>query len=107
MPSTSGSSFSATHGVSDRVHSHASDMRAPASMPVFSSLANPDILMVQISELTDGCSTLQSDHTQLSGGQRQMGPVAVFSCQTSNSASRPDHLSAATGSHFYIMYFHP
>ena len=69
MPSTTGTSLAATHRMSDGVHGHASNVRSSAPMPVSSGFSDTNILVIEISDLANSCPALQTNHSQLAGGQ--------------------------------------
>ena len=62
MSSTTGTSFATAHRMSNGVHGYASNVRSATTMSVSSGFANTNILMVQVSNLTNGGSALDTNH---------------------------------------------
>ncbi len=55
MPSAVAPAFAAAHRVGMRVHGLAAHMRTPAHVPLPPRLANRNVLVIEIPQLTDGC----------------------------------------------------
>ncbi len=106
MTSTTGSALATAHRMSNRVHGHASNVWSSTTMPVSSGLADTNILMIQVSDLTNSGPALQTNHSQLTGGQGQMSPMAVLSGQAGDSTGGAYQLASTSGGHFDVVYFH-
>ena len=92
--------------MSDGVHGYASNVWSATTVPASSGLADANILMIQVSDLTNSGPALQTNHSQLTGGQDQMSPVAILGGQAGDAAGGAYQLSSASGCHFDVVYFH-
>ena len=103
MTSTGRPSFSTPHGVIYRIHGNTSDLR-PFSQPAFTTgLAQINIFMDRIAQLTDGGFTIHQNHTHLTGGQFNQRVSSLLSHQLGVSSGTSYNLAALTGAQFNIM----
>jgi hypothetical protein len=78
MPATLGPTFTTTQWVIDRVHSHTPDS-GPYSQPSWlAGLANCNIFVVNITNLTDGRRTGQVNQTYLPRWQTHLAVITFF-----------------------------
>ncbi len=95
--------FTTTVRVVDRVHRRTTDMGPNTQPSRTSGLANGDVLMIDIADLSDRRHTLDMDTSHLARWQTH-GRVVAFLChQLSRRASGADNLTAATTLQFDVM----
>jgi hypothetical protein len=104
MPASRRTSFTAAHGVIDRVHGNTSHFGPSAQPAPASGFAQIDIFMAQISQLTDGRPAVQKDHSNLSGWEFEQRISLFLGHQLCIGARTPDYLSAFSRAQFDVVY---
>src|SRR5688500_10244846 len=94
MASTGGLAFAAAQRVVDRVHRHAAVVRLLAEVTGAASLADRDVLVLEIADLTDRRVAANVHLAHLARGETQRGPIPFTSNELRAGAGGADHLAA-------------
>src|SRR5947209_2776729 len=86
-----------------RIHHRATDMWASPQQARTSSLANGDILMIEVAYLADGGNPTDMYEALLTRRQAHLGIIALFRHQLGGTACATDELTAAPWMQFQIM----
>jgi hypothetical protein len=81
MATTRPPSFTPTHRVIDWVHRGTADVRTNPHPTGTTSLADPNIHVIQITDLTDGRSARAGNAAHFARGQSNLSPLAIASVQ--------------------------
>ena len=89
--------FTTAVGVVAGVHDGTTAAGANAHVALAASLAQVDVLVVDVGNLTDDCGAVQGHVAHLTGGQTNQSVAILLSHQLSHVASGTNQLSAAAG----------
>ncbi len=103
MAAAGSPAFTAAHGVIDRVHGNAANVR-PASLPARSAgLAQPDIHVVGVADHPHRGPALSRDSPNLARRQRDLRPVSIAGRQDRADTRRAAELAAAARLHLDVV----
>jgi hypothetical protein len=106
MTTTVSPAFASAHSVSHWIHRRTTDRRTNTHPPCSSGLANDDIHVVGISDLSDCRTTLAGHSTNLSRRQRNLCPLSIASVHDCRDTGTPAELTATPRLHFDIVNRH-
>jgi len=91
----------------NRVHGLAPDVRSSAHVPFSTGLAKFDILMVGITQTTDGRPALFANHPHFPARQYDSDPITFLGQDSRYAAGASDQLSSLARAHLDIMNLKP
>src|SRR5580693_3617488 len=92
--------LAAAERVVDRVHGHATDRRPLALPAVPAGLAELDVRLLGVADLTDGRAALHADPPDLAGRHAQLRVASLLGEELDAGTGRPRDLRAAAGTEF-------
>ena len=98
-----GFSFAAPVRMVDWIHDYAAHMRPLAFPSIPPCLSNCEILMVDISDLADGCHTSTKDPSHLAGLKPHLHIITIAPHHLSKSSGAADQLAAFAQAQFDIV----
>src|SRR5438046_10593549 len=97
MASAVGAAFAAAQRMVDRVHRLGARVGAVAHVALAAGLADADVDVVEVSQLTDGRAALALDAAHFTGREDDDRVLAFLSAQASGAARRAAQLAALAG----------
>src|SRR5947209_13699470 len=94
MPAARGLALAAPERMIDRIHRHATVVRALAEMARPSGLAVGDVLVLEVADLPDGRVAADVHLPHLARGEAERGPVAFAGHELRRGTGRAHHLAA-------------
>ena len=104
MTTTGATTFTTTERMIDGVHGNATDLRTTAQPAIAAGLAELDILVMNVSDLTDGGATGGQDLADLAGGHAQEGVFAFLGDELRVGAGGTAKLAALAGVQFDVVH---
>ena len=98
------SAFTTTVRVIAGVHDRTADSGSDAHVAGTSGLTDVDVLMLEVSDLTDGGHAVVGNVSQLARGESEKGVAAFLSHELSDSAAGSCDLSALAGIKLDVVY---
>ena len=98
-----GTAFATTVRVIAGVHDRATAAGTNAHVALAASLAQVDVLVVEVRNNADGSDAVQTNVTHLAGGQTNQSVTIFLSHQLSHDASGTDQLAALAGIQLNVM----
>src|SRR5687767_5846216 len=98
-----GAAFAAAHRVVDRVHRLGTGVRAVAHVALPAGLADADVDVVEVPELTDRRAARRADAAHFTGRQDHDDPLAFLRTQPGNAAGGANELAALAGVHLDVV----
>src|SRR5262249_33712363 len=95
MAATGGTPLTAAHGMIDRVRRDTAVVRTTPHPTLAASLANRHTVVLDVADLADRRAAVDMHAPNLTRGQTQLGPVALFGHQLRATARRPSQLRTA------------
>ena len=86
-----------TMGVIAGVHYGTSNGGSDAHVTLLTGFTDLNVLMLQVTDGTDGCLAIQTNQTNLTGGEANLSHAVLFCHQLSGSTSGTNQLSASAG----------
>src|SRR5262252_6133651 len=91
MPPARGLAFSATHRVVDRIHRDAAHRRVATPPAIASRLADRNVLVIEVADLTDHRAAVHVEAANLARRQTQLRVVAFLRHQLAIGSGRARH----------------
>tara|TARA_B100001964_G_C13814303_1_gene414447 strand:+ start:18 stop:572 length:555 start_codon:yes stop_codon:yes gene_type:complete len=104
MTASRGLPFTATHGMIDRVHGHATDTGSPALPAVSTRFADGGVLVFGISHGSYGRTTKGLDEADFPTGHLESRLIALDGHKACTHASRTSELGPSSGKQFDAMH---
>src|SRR6266496_4065957 len=96
--------LAAAVGMVARVHRRSTHFGAAAHPALTASFANPNILMVEVADLTDSCEAIDQHLSHFAGRHAQCRVITLFRHQLRRCARAANHHTAVTQLQLNIVY---
>src|ERR1700733_2351736 len=103
MPSARSLALAAAVRMVDRVHRNPAVVRTLSQPPGTARLADGDVLVVEVPDLTDRSHAILGHFANLAGRQLDQSVLALFGHQLRRPARRTHHLRALAGLELHVM----